>query len=116
MRLVIRKTRSIRTKWENFLYKDVQIELCKHLEQLDQILANVEGIVDGVQTCIGSFTQILNYVFCLFVVKKLLLIDVELINNVTVVNVQKISHVLMINAYSYGKNYMEKPVSGIQSV
>ena len=66
------KTRFVRSKWENSLYNDVKIELCNHLEQLEQTLANVEGTVEGVNNCIESFTQILNnFFFCLFVVKKL---------------------------------------------
>ena len=53
-------------KWDNSLYNDVKIELCKHLEQLEQTLANVEGTVEGVNNCIESFTQILNNVFFAF--------------------------------------------------
>ena len=60
------KTRFVRSKWENSLYNDVKIELCKHLEQLEQTLANVEGTVEGVNNCIESFTQILNNVFFAF--------------------------------------------------
>ena len=67
------KTRFVRSKWENSLYNDVKIELCKHLEQLEQTLVNVEGTVEGVNNCIESFTQILNNVFLPFCGKEVVI-------------------------------------------